>query len=161
MSFDRIPRRTLLVGLAALAGCGFAPIYGEGPALRGQIAFNANDTVAGFRLRERLETRLGRSTSPRYQLTARITQSQRAAAITSDGDTARFNIVGKATWVLTETATGTRVEAGEVEAFTSYSATSSTVATQSTRDDAEARLAVILADMIVSRVLVLIPETAA
>ncbi len=151
----------MLAGLTALAGCGFAPIYNDGPALRGQIAFSANDTVAGFRLRERLEARLGRTAAPQYELTARIRQSQRAAAITSDGDTARFNIIGSASWVLTDTATGARIEAGEVEAFTSYSATSSTVATQSTRDDAEARLAVILADMIVSRLLVLIPETAA
>lgn len=161
MSFDRIPRRALLVGLVSLAGCGFAPIYGEAPALRGQIAFTANDTVAGFRLRERLQTRLGRSAAPRYLLSADIRQSQRAAAITSDGDTARFNIIGRANWVLTDTATGTRIKADKVEAFTSYSATSSTIATQSTRDDAEGRLAIILADMIVSRILVLIPETAA
>ncbi|MDP5086361.1 MAG: LPS assembly lipoprotein LptE [Yoonia sp.] len=160
MSSDRIPRRILLAGLLALSGCGFVPVYSDGAALRGQISFTANDTVAGFRLRERLETRLGQSTAPRYQLSARVSQSQRTAAITSDGANTRFNIIGRATWALTENATGSRIGAGEVEAFTSYSATSSTVATQSTKDDAEARLAVILADMIVSRILVLTPEPA-
>ena len=42
---------------------------------------------------------------------------------------------------------------GRVTAFTGYSATGSTVATAAAQRDAEARLAVILADMIVAQVL--------
>ena len=80
--------------------------------------------------------------------------SQRAAAITSEGDTSRFNIVGAAKWSLIVLDDGNQIDGGEVEAFTSYSATGSTNATPATRDDAEARVAVILADLIVSRVLI-------
>ncbi len=158
MSSDRIPRRTLLIGLLGLTGCGFAPIYGEGNAFRDAIAFEATDSVSGFRLRQRLEDQLGRSPAPRYLLKVDLTSRQRAAAITADGDTSRLNIIGTANWTLTDIARGTKVETGEVEAFTSYSATGSTIATQSTQDDAAARLAVILADMIVSRILILNPE---
>jgi LPS-assembly lipoprotein len=148
----------VLVSLLGLAGCGFAPIYGEGQAFRDTIVFEANDSVAGFRLRERLEDRLGRSTAPRFRLRVNLSSSQRAAAITADGDTARFNIIGTASWTLFDMSTGDRLEAGSVQAFTSYATTSSTIATQSTKDDAGDRLSVILADMIVSRLLSLNPE---
>ena len=160
MSSNRLPRRAALMGFLALAGCGFAPIYGAGNGLREQIAFESNDSVIGFRTNERLETRLGISTSPRYVLKSDISTSQRAATITEVGDTARLNIIGTADWVLTDAGTGARVASGAVEGFTSYSASSSTIATQSTRDDAEARLGVILADLIVSRLLTL-PQAAA
>lgn len=126
--------------------------------MRGMIAFSVNDSVAGFRLRERLEGRLGHVVTPRYRLRVNVRTRERAAAITSGGDTARRNIIGTANWTLTQSVGGARIETGRVEAFTSYSATGSTVATQSTQDDAEARLAIILADMIVSRVLILTAE---
>lgn len=157
MSFELTPRRLVLVALLGLASCGFAPIYGTGDGYRGTIAYEADDSVAGFRLRQRLEDRLGRSEAPNYTLTTTLRSSQRAAAITAEGDTSRFNIIGAAAWTLTDIASGEVLDEGEVEAFTSYSATGSTIATQSTRDDAEARLAVILADQIVSRVLLQAP----
>ena len=157
MSSNLISRRVALVALLGLTGCGFAPIYGEGEGYRGTIAYEADSSVGGFRLRERLEDRLGRSAAPQYLLTTTLRTSQRAAAITAEGDTSRFNIIGKATWALTDVATKETIETGDVEAFTSYSATGSTIATQSTRDDAETRLAIILADLIVSRVLLLSP----
>lgn len=158
MSSSLTPRRTVLLGLLGLAGCGFAPIYGGVAGLRGRIAFETDQSVVGFRLREQLEKRLGRSAAPQYMLKTTVRSSQRAAAITSEGDTSRFNIVGVATWSLIALDSGTQVDGGEVEAFTSYSATGSTTATQSTRDDAEARVAAILADLIVSRVLILAAE---
>lgn len=145
----------MLITLMGLAGCGFAPIYGGDGGVRGQVSFETDESVAGFRLRERLEERLGRSASPRYTLETTVSSSQRAAAITSEGDTSRLNIVGKATWSLVSLETGQVVDSGEVEAFTSYSATGSTIATQATSDDAEARLSVILADLIVSRILII------
>jgi LPS-assembly lipoprotein len=148
----------VLVGLLGLAGCGFAPIYGGNDGFRGLVAFDTDESVAGFRLQERLEDRLGRSAEPQYVLRAGLRSSQRAAAITEEGDTSRFNTVGSANWSLLNLNDGKQIDAGQVEAFTSYSATGSTIATQATRDDAEARLSVILADLIVSRVLILASE---
>lgn len=114
--------------------------------------------MAGFRLREQLENRLGRGVTPEYTVSTQISLSQRSAAITSDGDTSRFNVIGTVTWSLRNTTTNAPIETGTVEAFTSYSATSSTIATQATQDDAVGRLSIILADMIVSRLLALTPE---
>ncbi|MEJ8562414.1 LPS assembly lipoprotein LptE [Yoonia sp. GPGPB17] len=158
MSSKPIPRRVLLIGLMGLASCGFVPIYGADNGFRGQVDFLTDESIAGFRLRERLEDRLGRSVAPRFTLKTTLRSSQRAAAISSEGDTSRFNIIGTAEWSLVSLETAAVLDSGKVEAFTSYSATGSTIATQATRDDAEARLSVILADLIVSRILVLDTE---
>lgn len=145
----------MLIGLMGLTGCGFAPIYGQNDGFRGRVAFETDNTVAGFRLRQRFEERLGRSAAPQFVLKSTVQTRQRSAAITSEGDTTRLNIIGNAAWTLVAVDTGQELGSGEVEAFTSYSATGSTIATQATRDDAEARLSVILADLIVSRLLIL------
>jgi LPS-assembly lipoprotein len=141
----------------ALGGCGFAPVYGEDNVLRGQITFETRDTVPGFRLRERLEQRLGVTEVPAYVLRAQITDRRRSLAITTSGDNQRFNVLGTVTWVLTHATTGETLASGRHETFTSYAATGSTTATQAAEMDATARLSVALADMIVSRLLLLAP----
>ncbi len=141
----------------ALGGCGFAPVYGTTNGLRGTIAFETDSSVAGFRLRERLEERLGRPSTPQYVLKVTLLDRRRTSAITADGDTTRFNVIGTASWTLIDPVTGDTIDAGQVETFTSYAATGSTVATQAANVDATARLAVAMADLIVSRLLILSP----
>ncbi|MEL6682001.1 MAG: LPS assembly lipoprotein LptE [Pseudomonadota bacterium] len=160
MLSDRITRRAALLGLTALAGCGFAPIHGTGSTLREQLTFDTQDTVAGFELRGRLEERLGVSASPRYLLKVTQTSRRRASAIAADGDTTRFNLLGTASWTLTEIAKGDRLDSGDVQTFTGFATTGSTSATQAAEDDASRRLSVALADMIVSRLLLLEPSVA-
>lgn len=160
MSFDLISRRFAVLGLLVLGGCGFAPIYGENDALRDKIAYQTDDSIAGFRMRSRLEDRLGQTTSPRYILSVKQSNSQDASAINSDGDTTRFNVIGEASWVLSDAATGVQVEAGKVQTFTGYTTTGSTTATQAAETDAIRRLSVMLADMIVSRLLILSTDLA-
>ncbi len=147
-----------MLGLLALGGCGFAPIYGDGGAFRGAIAFETPQSVAGFRLRERLEYRLGQPGAPRYVLRVTLSEQRSPAAITAAGDTTRFNVLGAAEWTLIAADTDAEIGAGEVATFTSYAATGSTVATQAAATDATARLAVALADMLVSRLLILSPD---
>lgn len=149
-----------MLGLFALAGCGFTPVYGDAGRLHGSIAFTTPETVAGYRLGERLEERLGVANAPRYTLRVTLTQSRASSAITEDGNTTRFKIVGSGNWVLRDNATGDEIDKGIVNAFTSYSTTASTTATQSAETDAVARLSVILADMIVARLLILGPKIA-
>lgn len=158
MSSDRFHRRTALLGFLTLAGCGFAPVHRNDSGLRGMIQFETDSSVAGFRLRERLDERLGPTVTPRYQLTVTLLDRRRTSAITAEGDTTRFNVIGTANWVLTDTSTGARLETGKVETFTSYGTTGSTVATQAAESDAIARLSVALADVIVSRLLIMAPS---
>ncbi|WP_342077420.1 LPS assembly lipoprotein LptE [Yoonia sp. SS1-5] len=150
-----VPRRLALLGLLSLAGCGFAPVYGDTSGLRGQVTIDSPESVAGFRLRDRLEQRLGVATQPRYALSVELGSTQRPAAITAEGDTVRFNVVGDADWVLRNGSDGQVIDRGTIQTFTSYAATGSTVATQAAATDAQARLSVALADAIVSRLLVL------
>ena len=117
--------------------------YGMGQydtAQQGVFAVDTDDSVMGFRLSGRMVERLGPAQSPRFVIKATLNVSQRGAAITADGDTSRLNVIGNANWTLTDIATNRQIETGKVSAFTSYSATGSTVATQSAQDDARARL---------------------
>ena len=155
MLSDRLTRRTTFLGLLGLAGCGFVPVYGETSAIRGKFAFDTGNSVLGFHLGARLSDRLGAPDGPAYVIKVTARATERSAAITAQGQQARFNLIGIADWSIVATATGQQIATDRSEAFTSYAATSSTVATQATRDDARNRLAVILADMIVTRVLAL------
>ena len=146
-------RRIALLGLVALAGCGFHPVYGPGSAagiLLGHVQITAPETVEGYRLLQALRDRLGDSIGTAYDLTVTLDISQVAAATTAEGSTTRYTLPGKANYVLRNLAGFTLAE-GTVSSFTSYSATGTTVATTAAETDARARLAAILADQIVTR----------
>ena len=152
-SFDR---RTLLLSLGALAGCGFRPAYGPtatGRSLRGRIAYRAPNTPEGFRLRARLEDRLGRVERGDYLLTVQLEISEVAVVISSSQDINRFNLPGTARWTLTEDGQTSPLASGTAETFTAYSAFGTTVATQEAQNDARDRLAVALADLIVTDII--------
>jgi LPS-assembly lipoprotein len=144
----------VVLSLLATAACGFTPVYGPGGAgtrLQGRVTVVAPQTVAGFRLRTRLEDQFGRGGANDLVLTVTLAEKRESAAITPQGDITRFSLLGTADWTLTS---GTReVATGRATSFTSYSATGSTVATQSAETDARTRLSVTLADLILADVL--------
>jgi LPS-assembly lipoprotein len=158
-------RRLLLLGLAALplAACGFTPAYGpEGGAgaLRNRVAVQAPTTKSDFDFVARLESRLGRGDAPTYDLGYALSAARQSGGITSENETTRYTLRGTATWTLTDRATNTRVAGGEVAAFTSWSATGTTVAGLSAEDDAARRLSVMLADQVMIRLLAAAPTLA-
>ena len=65
----------------------------------------------------------------------------------------RYSLAGKADYKLVDAQTDAVLLTGEVASFTSWSATGSTVATQTAEDDAHKRLMVMLADQIVTRLI--------
>lgn len=146
---------TVLAGLP-LAACGFTPVHGPAgaaTALRGRVAYRAPDTPEGFRLRARLEDRLGRVERGDYLLRVDIETEEVALVISSDQNINRYNLQGHATWALYaayDLETETPLASGEVRTFTAYSAFGNTVATQEAQNDARDRLAVALADQIVT-----------
>lgn len=150
MSFDAVTpdrrRRFVLLGLVALGGCGFTPLYGTGGAgraLQGQLRFVTPETELGFRVRRDLVSRFGEPEASATEVSITLSETSSAAAVTSDGDTTRFDITGIANWSAPSTDLS-----GKVQSFTGYSATGSTVATQAAERDARARLAQILADQL-------------
>lgn len=148
-------RRTLLALPLALAACGFTPVYGPdgtGTRLRGQVFVQEPSTQSGYLLVRYLETRLGRSgTAARYALDFNIVTKEDSLAISTSGDTTRYNLTGRVAYALRDTTAGTIVTSGTVENFTAYSATGTTVATLAAQRDAVERLMVILGDQITAR----------
>ncbi|MWD28536.1 hypothetical protein E0K89_013710 [Aquicoccus sp. SCR17] len=151
-------RRAFLTLLAAggLSACGFTPAYGpSGGAgrLQGQVAVDAPDDRAGYLLVRRLEERLGRAAGARYELGAQVVIDEEGLGISADQRTTRYHLVGEARYALRDAATGLVLQSGQVESFTGYSATGSTVATLAAERDALERLMTILADRITDRLI--------
>ena len=147
-------RRLLILSLAALAGCGFSPALAPGTAARsllGAIEVAAPTGRNSFDLAKQLELNLGPANSPRYALRYGLGTSTAGVAITSSQETTRYHVTGKANFSVLDLNSGAVVSSGKVQGFTAYSATGSTAATLSARDDAYARLMVQLADQITTR----------
>ena len=147
-------RRAFLLGFAALGACGFEPVYGTSGAasgLRGSILVDEPTNRQQFQLTEQLEQRLGRAPDPQYGLSVKLTVREEGLAISGSNDITRYNVLGKADFVLRDMISGTPVYSDTVNTFTAYSASSQPVATLSAERDATARLMIALADMIVTK----------
>ena len=147
-SFDR---RGLLFGFAALAGCGYTPVYGPGGSaedLRGRIEIAAPVDEEGFALVQRLESRLGLPENPDLRLLAEIRIEEEGVGFLPDGTISRYSVLGAVTWKMVRISDNSLVLSGREQSFTSYSATSTTVATTVAERDARRRLMVSIADTI-------------
>jgi len=151
-SSDR--RLFLLSGLAALAGCGFAPAYGPGgggDALMGQVGVTAPHGRAGFLLTREIETRLGRPETPRYELRPEIELRSEGIAIDRSNVAARANLIGTVRYTLTNLETGEVADRGSVTNFTGYSTFDTPIVTRAAARDAMERLMQMLADQMLTR----------
>lgn len=154
-------RRAVIFGALALAGCGFTPAYGPAggaAALRGRIALAPPGDKRTFDLAARLEDRLGAASAATYRLDYTVYTNVIGVGITPDGAVTRYNLTGTVGWTLVELATGAARLSGTAESFTSYSSIGSTVAGLAAEEDAQARLMVILADRIVTRLIAAAPQ---
>ena len=155
-------RRTLIAAACLLvAGCGYEPALapgGQAEALRGSIEIADPFDATGFALVRQLETRLGDAQVPEFRLTADIRVRDEGVGIQPDQTITRYQVVGVVNYQLNELGTGDEVAAGSVSNFTSYSATSTTVATTAARRDARDRLMITLADQIVADLVLTRPE---
>ena len=140
----------------ALAACGFTPAYGpSGPAqgLQGRIRAADPGDKNGFDFVTAIEARFGRSKDPRYALAYTITTEAVGVGYATDTSITRYNLKGRVDWSLTDTESDARIAGGTAQNFTSWSATSATVAGLSAEEDAAERLMVILADQIALQII--------
>ena len=154
-------RRSILLGALATGACGFTPAFGPGaPAsrLQGAVQVAAPDTRDDFLLARQIEDRLGRATTPRYLLDTDLTITEERMAVTRNNITTRFNLIGRLGYRLRDAGTGAVLTEGRLDSFTGYSATGSTVATRTAETDARARLATILADQLLTRLIATAPD---
>ncbi|CTQ49392.1 LPS assembly lipoprotein LptE [Jannaschia donghaensis] len=157
MSWSDGSRRAVLTGvLLALAGCGFTPVYGpggRGDALRATIRPTEPDTDLTFAFVRQFEERLGRAAVPTWDLVYTIATTEEALAIDGSNNITRYNLEGTIDWTLVPAGGTQMVLSGRETTFTAYSATGSTISTLESERDAERRLAGILADRVVTRLL--------
>jgi LPS-assembly lipoprotein len=146
----------LILPFLALTACGFAPVYGtDGSAtvLLNSVLVQEPKTRDHYLLTRQLEKRLGRATDPRFDLGVSVSTSLKALGINSIGNINRYNLLGTAQYTLRDTQTGQIVGSGKVNSFTSSSAAGSTISSQATREDAQERLMIILADKLIEHII--------
>lgn len=146
----------VLAGATLLGGCGFAPAYGPGSAgnkLLGQVLVDAPAGRQTYLLTQQLEGRLGRATAPVYALSVTLENGLEGVGLSATNVTGRVNLTARAQFELREIGGQDALVQGTVESFTGYSTAGTPVATSAAARNAELRLMVILADMIVNRLL--------
>ena len=157
MSWSDLSRRAALGGLLlALAGCGFTPVMGpsgSGGALRATIRPVEPDSDLAFAFVRQFEERLGRAGDPTWELVYAIVTTREALAIDGSNNITRYNLEGRIDWSVVPVGGTEPLISGLDRTFTAYAATGSTVSTLESERDAERRLAVILADRVVGRLL--------
>ena len=150
-------RRSLILSLPlVLAACGFQPAYGtkgSAGALLGTVRAADPTDKNSFDFVQHFEERLGRPTKAAYSLAYTINTDAIGAGITPSGAITRYTITGGLDWTLTRLSDQMRMAGGHIKAFTSYSATGSTVAGQTAQSDAYLRLMRMLVDGLVLRLL--------
>lgn len=152
---DRLTRRGALVGALALSACGLTPVYGPqgaGTRLFGKVRPRDPVTAQDFAFNRHLAERLGPDGAAIYELDYRLGVGLVPQAITPSEVTTRYSLNGTADFALTDAA-GTVLTRGRVSSFTSYSTTGTTIATLAAEADARDRLARMLADQVVTRLL--------
>lgn len=151
-SFDR--RTFMILGAAALAGCGFAPVYGPGGSaenLRGSVAVVGPANRDDFLFGAELEQRLGQPVAQRYTLNYGLSYTTEDVGISTAAAVTRYNLIGTADYVLTDDASGAVLASGQVDGFVGYSATTGSEPFAAAQEDARRRMGVILADKLVTR----------
>jgi LPS-assembly lipoprotein len=150
-------RRKILAGFGALsitAACGFSPVYGTngaGRALRGAVRADDPVSRADFQFVSAFEDLLGRPNGARYALAYTITQTEVEAGDIQNIGATRVQLFGTLDFVLTDMNTGSEVATGQVANNTTYSTTSTQLATLTAAEDAELRLMRILAEALTTR----------
>ncbi|MFG6079726.1 LPS assembly lipoprotein LptE [Paracoccus litorisediminis] len=152
----------MLVSVLALAACGFSPVYGPGGTgskLFGKVRTADPKTPDDFTFAGRIAERMGPDSAATYELKWQLRIAVVPQAITPDEITTRYALNGSAEYLLTNIQTGHAVSRGQVSSFTSYSTTGTTIATMAAEQDAHERLARLLADQVVTRLLAIDPAT--
>jgi LPS-assembly lipoprotein len=151
---DRRQFLSALSSLAVLPACGFSPVLaptGGAGALRGRVALDAPQNALDFAFVERMEDRIGRpGAQADLRLSYVIETGIRPVGVNPEGVATRVQIAGSVRFELTGPQGQVRV-ADTLRAFTAWSTTGDSVATEVASEDARQRLMAMLADAVVAR----------
>lgn len=151
MSWFRPLAATFALGLlaAALASCGFRPLYGgasggETTVDLSAVAVSEIPGRVGYELRNSLTDRLapeGPAPERRFELSATLNTAKRSLAIQSDETVTRYDLAVTVNFVLTEIATQKTLYKDSVKVETSYNVVNEDYSTLVSEKDAERRAA--------------------
>jgi len=134
-----------LVAAAALAGCGFTPLYGTPGVSSGlsSIQVIAPEGRVGFLLREDLDDELAhdKATPAAWRLNLDLSQIRDPRGLRQDNTAERYEVQLTVRYTLTDAATGKVALSGEVTSQASYDAASQPYAGIAARQDTQARAA--------------------
>ena len=153
--FSRRGALALLAGLAA-GGCRFEPALRRGQSaaiLTGQFSVSVPGDRIAFLLEESLLQRLGNSGGiPSYMMQVSLEVSEGKGAATGSGGVDRLLLSGAAEFTVID-ADDVRLADGAVKGLVTFSSIDEIIASDAARKDAEQRLADLLAEKIVARLL--------
>jgi LPS-assembly lipoprotein len=153
--FNRRKVLTALCLTSVLGSCGFSPIYSDGSAasdLQGRIEVTAGKGRESFEMREHMIERFGFAKNAKYNLSYTYFSESEGLAVSTSAEITRYNLDGISSFKVTDTTSGAVVFSGVVKSKTAYSATSETYPTRVAEQDAQSRLALALAEQIITRV---------
>ena len=142
-------RRKFIFLSLATTGCSFSPVYKSdvGPAfLRGKIVLPKPGSRDDYMLYSKLEENFGQLENPVFSLS--VSYGVNSKGLGSLGSITRYNLIGSANFRLEEISTSTLIISDKLKTFTSYSASSQTLATETAARAAQDRLMASIADQI-------------
>ncbi len=159
-------RRRLILGLAALplAGCGFTPALAPGApagALHGRIRADDPTDRAGVAFVARLEDRLGRPQAPGWRLGWQMTVTPERLGLAAGLGEVRGRALGRVDWTLMGEGDDTPVASGRAEQFAGYDRTGTPLAIRAAAEDAQDRVAGMLAEAVAAELIATAPRWAA
>ena len=135
----------LTVAAAALAGCGFTPLYATPGVSSGltHVQVVAPDGRVGYLLREDLDDALGKDkdATPAWRLDMQVAQQRVGRGLTVAGFAQRYELDLTVTYTLTEIATGKIAHSGAVVSSVSYDSADQPYAGVAARQDTQDRMA--------------------
>ena len=146
-------RRFIFLSLVA-GGCSFSPVYKSdfGPGfLKGKIVLPTPRDRDDYMLYSKLEENFGQLENPLFKLSVlyKITEK----GLGSLGSITRYNLIGSANFRLVEISTNTLIISDKLKTFTSHSASSQTLATETAARAARDRLMASIADQITTSII--------
>jgi len=142
-------RRKFIFLSLAMAGCSFSPVYKSdiGPEfLRGKIVLPTPGNRNDYMLYSKLEENFGQLENPVFSLS--VSYGITTKGLGSLGSITRYNLIGDATFYLVKISTNTLIISDKLKTFTSYSASSQTLATETAARAARDRLMSSIADQV-------------
>src|SRR5688572_12647479 len=111
--------------LLALAGCGFAPMYGKSTqqALASGVRIEAPRDAMGQKFQQELEDRLnptGIPANPKYLLKVDLATASSAIGVARDGTVSRFNVILGSRYMLVRLSDNKVVQRDEVSHVASF-----------------------------------------